>query len=109
MEKRIFLNKEPSKTFDSRTTLWRRKRSADGSFVDEQCSSNLHFQEDSLSSFDSSSIAGDEAPVPDAEGFSSSLTKSSTEENLNLLKHPGKTHFLIAMRILIMAKTLKDH
>jgi len=42
----------------------------------------LHFQEDSLSSFDSSSTAGDEAPVPDAEGFSSSLTKSSTEENI---------------------------
>ena len=67
---------------DSQTTLWRRKRSADGSFVNEQCSSKSYFQEDSLSNFDSSSIAGEEAPVPDAEGFSSSLTKSFTEENI---------------------------
>ena len=67
---------------DSRTTLWRRKRSADGSFVNEQCSSKSYFQEDSLSNFDSSSIAVEEAPVPDVEGFSSSLTKSFTEENI---------------------------
>jgi len=100
------LEQGTKQNLDSRTTLWRRKRSADGSFVDEQCSSDLHFQEDSLSNFDSSSIAGDEAT---AEGFSPSLTESSTEENLNLLKHPGKTHFLIAMRILVMAKTLKVH
>ena len=73
------LEQGTKQNLDSRTTLWSRKHSANGSFVDNQCSSNLHFEEDSLSSFDSSSIAGDEAPVPDAEGFSSSLTKSFTE------------------------------
>ena len=66
----------------SRTTLWRRKRSADGSFVDEHCSSESHFQEHSPSNFDSCSVADDESLVANGEIFSSSLHMSITEANI---------------------------
>ena len=53
-------------TLQSRSTLWRRKRTADGSFANEQCSSKSHFQEGSPSNFNSCPVSDYESLVPDS-------------------------------------------
>ena len=63
----------------SQTTLWRRKRSADGSFIHEQCSS---FQDEvSPPNLESYSAISDQW-VPHAEGLSSSLPMLITQKNI---------------------------
>ena len=74
------LEHRKKQNLQSRTTLWRRKRSADGSFIQEQCSSNF---QDKVSppNLESCSAVSDQS-VPHAEGFSSSLSMLITQENI---------------------------
>lgn len=68
-------------TLYSRTTLWRRKRSVDGSFVDEECSLKSNFYKDSAANFGNGSVSDYDLPEPVREEFSTSLTMSVAEEN----------------------------
>lgn len=75
------LEKGKKQNLQSRTTLWRRKRSADGSFIHEQCSSISNFQDEvSPPNLESCSAVSDQS-VPHAEGLSSSLAMF-TQENI---------------------------
>ena len=58
------LGQEHRQNLHSRTTLWRRKRSADGSLVDEQCSSKSYPQVNSSQNFASCSAIENKSPVP---------------------------------------------
>ena len=69
------LGQEHRQNLHSRTTLWRRKRSADGSFVDEQCSSKSYPQVNSSQNFASCSAIENKSPVP-------AITKDFTERDL---------------------------
>lgn len=69
------LGQEHRQNLHSRTTLWRRKRSADGSFVDEQCFSKSYPQVNSSQNFASCSAIENKSPVP-------AITKDFTERDL---------------------------
>lgn len=79
-----FLEQEQKQTLNSRTTLWRRKRSANGCFVPEQSSSTVSFEERlSFNSEHCSSILY-ELPVPEGASSASSLSQSSSKKKLNV-------------------------
>ena len=69
------LGQEHRQNLHSRTTLWRRKQSADGSFIDEQCSSKSYPQVNSSQNFASCSAIENKSPVP-------AITKDFTERDL---------------------------
>jgi len=83
-----FLDPEQKQTLtgNSRTTLWRRKRSANGCFVPEQSSPSVSFEEGLEIDFEHCSSILDESPVPQGASSATSLyvSQSSSEEELQI-------------------------
>lgn len=79
--KTSLLGQELKQTLNSRTTLWRRKRSADGCFVPEQSSSIAYFEQ-SLTSESCSTIVN-ELPVPEGVPVSSALSFNNFSQTIS--------------------------
>ena len=82
-----FLEQEQKQTLtgNSRTTLWRRKRSANGSFVPEQSSFSVSFEEGLNYDSEHCSSILDESPVPQGVSSATSLFQSSSVDELQNL------------------------
>ena len=76
------LSQEQKQTLNSRTTLWRRKRSANGWLVPEESSSTVSFEEGLSLNSDHSSAILNELPVHKGVSSPSSLSQSGSGEKL---------------------------
>ena len=87
-----FLAQAQKQTLNSRTTLWRRKRYANGCLVPEESSSTVSFEEGLSLNSDHSSAILNELPVHEGVSCASSLSQSGSEEKLPNVS-PNDSHW----------------